>query len=614
MRLCGYAAGRDIWHLGLANRRWWNELHTGDHWNFESLALDGEKHHNPEGVFAQVRTEGVLALSLSNMGLSIWKSLESEDLPRLETLRVSECVVQQRGAQVLAKMIRRSGFRELTLRNCFLDEREIAVLGPAMSVLTTLAIVESSMLVQLTPTLFPHLQGSGSLREISIHGRFALTSQDVAGLASSAGSHLRVLRLQENALLRDDTMQELCSRISKGYLPLEVLDVSANCGGSLSDVTGTALAKCLQGGWKLRSLDVRGHQLTLASVAEILAHGAALLHTDFTGNDLGERDYIKELHAASTSSQLQLLRLGGGGHQGCLSMAEDVDGDESEAKVRGFVCDMSWSAGLLATLSCLDISQASMDDVVLDTLAAAISSATSLALRRLDLSSNFVTEVGVASLLAALRSHRPTLRRLDVGSNGIGTSGAMDIFSALLCGGALATLEELALRSNAISDTSALCKALPFSRLCSVDLRENCLQDAEVRKLLSVQQSSTASRLCSISFAGNDLSEELLFELNLLEPDEAEAVKQRLLRKGKAHPSQQAEDAPRSSDGASALQEEQVSVSLADAEGVDHSPFSNEPLRLLNDGSGLDATPMISKEEWQDCIDSIKWMEQQLQR
>ncbi|CAE8588390.1 unnamed protein product [Polarella glacialis] len=397
------------------------------------------------------------------------------------------------------------------------------------------------------------LQKCGKLRHLELRGNFVLSSSVISAITGHQS--LQCLRIQNNSVLDDQTVQQLCQGLAQAVssvVKLTTLDLSSSGGvGRLSDRSGKAIGSMLAAGVRLRELSLRGQQLSLGGLAACIGihqNGKGLLELDLSGNNLGlaaAGSPIKDDDVALWDSlraalaavpELKRLCIGDGGEAGALhgflddadpdgsweSADSDVEASRLEAAGQRIpLCRLSWLGPALPSLLLLDASGANIGDSALGELGKAMAVAGPMVLQELELSRNFITEDGVQSLVLGLRKAKVRLRRLGLAVNRVGDEGSEALALELASTGVLPDLRYFGLRANAIGAVGPLCRALRSGAdaLMELDLRENLFGDEDARRLQAAVP-RRFRRIC-LQLEGSELSEEFLQELAGFSPGEA---------------------------------------------------------------------------------------------
>jgi len=126
----------------------------------------------------------------------------------------------------------------------------------------------------------------------------------------------------------------------------------------------------------------------------------------------------------------------------------------------------------------------------------------------LNLSRNFLTEDGVESLVRGLCKGEVKLRSLDLAVNRAGDEGA-ETLSNEICKGFFRDLHFLSLRANAVGAAGPLCKALRYSQsLQELDVEENFFGDEDAERLMAA--ATAAGRPLCLRLAGSEMSDDFL--------------------------------------------------------------------------------------------------------
>jgi len=543
--ICHYLWSADALHAALASPGCFSALRRGGLWRFGCVHIDGERRHNASGIFGAIETEGLVVLSVSSLGAAFFRELGRWPLGRLEALRCTDCpfgdACGNASMQATVRLLAESGLQELAIHRGFLSGADVDVLRAALaeerppaarplgagrwwsvdggggsssssspfpspsssssSSLRRLSISEVGLSVLLSEPI-GRLVRSSALHHLALKGRFVIDASFVAAV----GDHgtLRTLQIGDNPLLRDDIVRLLCDHWSRcvADVALTSLDFSTPTGGSLTDLSAIAIGAVLPQGVDISDLRLVGHRMTTFGLHACLAEGCCLRCIDFAGNNLCDVGNDSNLAAALATVPLRELHIGGG--------RETFDDD---GPMKGLLSSIAWVAGALPHLRVLDASRANLDDDAVARLADTMSAVGHVTLWDLDLSENFITEVGVLALLSGLLRGRARLRRLDLAVNHIGCEGCTAVGDALKPGGALSSITDLSLQANAIAKVSAICAALASSELRALDLRGNLLSDPEVQQL--AEACAVARPPLEIRLAENDVSEGLSAQLGL---------------------------------------------------------------------------------------------------
>eukprot|EP00928_Gymnodinium_smaydae_P065471 TRINITY_DN48611_c0_g1_i1.p1 TRINITY_DN48611_c0_g1~~TRINITY_DN48611_c0_g1_i1.p1 ORF type:complete len:715 (-),score=171.14 TRINITY_DN48611_c0_g1_i1:4-2073(-) len=649
--VASYLTGCGVLRLALTCGAGQTAFRPSGRWLFRSLSLDGDRAHNPNGIFASVVVEKVEALSVANLGVNFMIELASQPLEKLSHLTFIDCLFEAASVDIVARVVAKVGVRELTFRRCFLTSEGLTQLAAASSQLQRFEVAEAGLRVPLSKDVAVAVIASGT-RELVLRGAFALDAPVMKVLGSR--SSLRSLQLLDNPLLDDEAVHALCESLARNASAssLTSLDLSTRRRGALTDAAALSVAHALSSGVAMRCLRLAGHKLSRYALATCLECGRGLKRLDFAGNVLGSGADVQTLSKAAVGVSLVELHVGRAGFEGC---AADDEGKEADWRL----ASLAWTAPFFPSLVLLDCRAAWLDDTALLQLTAALlpgsgTGRPQMALRSLSLAENLISHVGIAALLDALSRGGARLRSLDLGINQLGDEGCDAVAAALRPGGPLEELRWLSLRANSLSKVAPLGLALERCGLATLDLRENLLADADARLLRSHARRQRGGVPAALQLCGNDLSPELLAELNgtaaaaasgaevhagiaaaALPPTSdfvaaiADASEQAAAAAARAHvAATSASDFETPSSASARLfatppeattQEDPVpkpaieAGSLTAKGGRVGSCAGHEDLQNSDDRHFEDVL-RVSGSEWQDCVDSIAWMESQLIR
>lgn len=260
-----------VLQLALTCSAWLAAFFRLGRWRLASLRLDGngERVCNPNGVFSAVETNDVRLLSASGLGLQLFREVLNWPFEALQRLELIDCLFENGGAEAIAHLLHRHQVSQVLLRRCFLVESDFVLMAPVAASLEELHLAEVGRSESLGAGFVGLLQKCGKLRHLELRGNFVLSSSVISAITGHQS--LQCLRIQNNSVLDDQTVQQLCQGLAQAVssvVKLTTLDLSSSGGvGRLSDRSGKAIGSMLAAGVRLRELSLRGQQLSLGGLA-----------------------------------------------------------------------------------------------------------------------------------------------------------------------------------------------------------------------------------------------------------------------------------------------------------------------------------------------------------
>ncbi|XP_055766273.1 NACHT, LRR and PYD domains-containing protein 12-like isoform X2 [Salvelinus fontinalis] len=335
---------------------------------------------------------------------------------KLETLRLSGCLVTEEGCASLVSALRSnpSHLRELDLSNNDLKDSGVKLLSAGLGnphcKLETLRLSGCLVTEEGCASLVSALRSNPShLRELDLTNN-DLKDSGVKLLSAGLGNphcKLETLRLS-GCLVTEEGCASLVSALRSNPSHLRELDLSNN---DLKD-SGVKLLSAGLGNphCKLETLRLSGCLVTeegcTSLVSALRSNPSHLRELDLSNNDLKDSG-VKLLSAGlgNPHFKLETLRLSGClvTEEGCASLVSALESNPSHLRE-------------------LDLSNNDLKDSGVKLLSAGLGNP-HCKLETLRLSGCLVTEEGCASLVSALRSNPSHLRELDLSYNHPGDSG-----------------------------------------------------------------------------------------------------------------------------------------------------------------------------------------------